>query len=99
MEASMNDIWYGILQAFQLIYTLDQNLIDRVEKYASIKHIFIKNQHDDQKMIEILNEIIRDLKNYDLEFRIQELESKFSKDFNESTFNEIKELKKLQKIN
>ena len=31
--------------------------------------------------------------------RIEELESKFSKDFNESTFNEIKELKKLQKIN
>ena len=24
----MNDIWYGVLQAFQLIYTLDQNLID-----------------------------------------------------------------------
>ena len=24
----MNDIWYGILQAFQLIYTLDQDLID-----------------------------------------------------------------------
>ena len=28
MEASMNDIWYGILQAFQLIYTLDQDLIE-----------------------------------------------------------------------
>ena len=27
------------------------------------------------------------------------LKSKFSKDFNENTFNEIKELKKLQKIN
>ena len=24
----MNDIWYGILQAFQLIYTLDQDLIE-----------------------------------------------------------------------
>ena len=78
---------------------IDQNLIDRVEKYASIKHIFIKNQHDDQKMIEILNEIIRDLKNYDLEFRIADLESKFSKDLSETTFNELKELKKLQKIN
>ena len=64
-----------------------------------IKHIFIKNQHDDQKMIEILNEIIRDLKNYDLEFRIADLESKFSKDLSETTFNELKELKKLQKIN
>ena len=32
--------------------------------------------------------------NYDLEFRIQELESKFSKDLTEATFNELKELKK-----
>ena len=29
MEASMNDIWYGILQAFQLIYTLDQDDTDQ----------------------------------------------------------------------
>ena len=32
--------------------------------------------------------------NYDLEHRIQELESKFSKDLSEATFNELKELKK-----
>ena len=38
--------------------------------------------------------ISRDLNNYDLEFRIQELESKFSKDLSEATFNELKELKK-----
>ena len=41
----------------------------------------------------------RGLKNYDLEFRIADLESKFSKDLSETTFNELKELKKLQKIN
>ena len=41
----------------------------------------------------------RDLKNYELEMRIEELEAKFSKDFNETTFNELKELKKLQKTN
>ena len=35
----------------------------------------------------------------ELEYRIEELESKFSKDLSESTFNEIRELKKLQKIN
>ena len=45
------------------------------------------------------NEIIRDLKNYELEFRIADLESKFSKDLSETTFNELKELKKQQKIN
>ena len=51
-------------------------------------------------IIELLNDIIRDLKDYDLEFRIQELESKFSKDLSETTFNELqKELKKKQNIN
>ena len=78
---------------------VDQTLINRIYKYASVKHILDKNFDDDQKIIEILNEIIRDLKNYELEFRISELESKFSKDLSEKTFNELKELKKLQKIN
>ena len=40
-----------------------------------------------------------DLKTYDLEFRINELESKFSKDLSENTFNEIRELKKQKNIN
>ena len=50
-------------------------------------------------VIEILEDISRDLMNYDLEFRIQELESKFSKDLSEATFNELKELKKKKNIN
>ena len=78
---------------------VDQNLISRVLKYASIKHIMIKNFDEDEKILEILSEIIRDLKNYELEIRIEELESRFSKDLSEVTFNELKELKKLQKIN
>ena len=78
---------------------IDKNLIDRVFKYASVKHILNKNIEDDQKILEIFNEIVRDLKNYDLEFRIAELESKFSKDLSENTFNELKELKKQQKPN
>ena len=78
---------------------VDQNLIERVLKYASIKHIMIKNFNDDEKILEILSEIIRDLKNYELEIRIEELESRFSKDLSEVTFNELKELKKQQKIN
>ena len=78
---------------------IDKNLIDRVFKYASVKHILNKNLEDDQKILEIFNEILRDLKNYDLEFRIAELESKFSKDLSENTFNELKELKKQQKTN
>ena len=57
------------------------------------------NQNNQDKMFELLEEISRDLKNYDLEFRIEELESKFSKDLSESTFNEIRELKKQKNIN
>ena len=55
--------------------------------------------NDDHEIIELLEDTSRDLMNYDLEFRIQELESKFSKDLSEATFNELKELKKKQNIN
>ena len=59
-----------------------------------------RNKLDNENVvIEILEDINRDLNNYDLEYRIQELESKFSKDLSEATFNELKELKKKQNIN
>ena len=78
---------------------VDKNLVNRVMNYASIKHIISKNLNDNEKILEIFTEIIQDLKNYELEQRISDLESKFSKDMSETTFNEIKELKKQQKIN
>ena len=78
---------------------IDSQLIDKIFKFASIKHILNNNKNDVQKVLELLEEIKRDLKNYELEYRIEELESKFSKDLSESTFNEIRELKKLQNIN
>jgi len=77
---------------------LDKNLVNRVMNYASVKHIISKNLNDDEKILEIFTEIIQDLKNHELEQRIFELESKFSKDMSEVTFNELKELKKQQKI-
>ena len=78
---------------------LDNQLTEKINKFAPIKYI-LKNQSDnDEKIIEILEDISRDLMNYDLEFRIQELESKFSVDMSESTFNELKELKKKQNLN
>ena len=78
---------------------LDKQLINKINKFAPIKHI-LKNQSDDKhKVIEFLDDISRDLMNYDLEFRIQELESKFSIDMSETTFNELKELKKKQNLN
>ncbi len=79
--------------------SIDKQLIDRIIKFASIKHILNNYKEDNEKIFDLLQEIERDLKNYELELRIEELESKFAKDFNENTFNEIKELKKLQKIN
>jgi DNA primase len=79
--------------------SIDSQLVDKIFKFASIKHILNNNQNDQNKMFELLEEISRDLKNYDLEFRIEELESKFSKDLSESTFNEIRELKKQKNIN
>ena len=81
------------------ILKIDQSLINRILKYASIKHILFKNLNDDDKILEILSELIRDLKNYELELRIMDLESRFSEDLSETTFNELKELKKQQKIN
>ncbi len=78
---------------------IDNQLIEKITKFAPIKHI-LKNKSDNQhEVIELLDDINRDLNNYDLEFRIQELESKFSKDLSEATFNELKELKKKQNIN
>ena len=78
---------------------LDKQLLDRINKFAPIKHILKNKNNNDQEIIELLEDISRDLMNYDLEFRIQELESKFSKDLSEATFNELKELKKKQNIN
>ena len=78
---------------------LDIQLTEKINKFAPIKHILKNQSDDDQKIIELLEDISRDLMNYDLEFRIQELESKFSVDMSESTFNELKELKKKQNLN
>ena len=82
-----------------LSINIDPEIIDRINKFASIKYILKSSKNDQNKITDLLVEIIKDLKNYELERRIEELESKFSKDLSESTFNEIKELKKLQKVN
>ncbi len=78
---------------------LDTQLMDKINKFASIKHILNNLKNNSDKIFEIVDEISRDLKNYDLEYRIQELESRFSKDLSENTFNELKELKKQKNLN
>ena len=78
---------------------IDNQIIEKITKFAPIKHI-LKNRSDDEHVvIELIDDISRDLNNYDLEYRIAELESKFSRDLSEETFNELKELKKKQNIN
>jgi DNA primase len=78
---------------------LDKQLLDKINKFAPIKHILKNKPNNDNQVIELLDDISKDLFNFDLEFRIQELESKFSKDMSETTFNELKELKNERKIN
>ena len=78
---------------------LDKQLIDKINKFAPIKYILKKKNKNEDKVIELLDDISKDLFNYNLELRIQELESKFSKDLSETTFNELKELKNERKTN
>ena len=78
---------------------IDFQILERINKFAPIKNIFKNKSKDEYEVIELLEDISRDLMNYDLEHRIQELESKFSKDLSEATFNQLKELKKKQNIN
>ena len=78
---------------------IDKQIVEKINKFAPIKYILKNKSGNEHEVIELLDDIGRDLNNYDLEFRIQELESKFSKDLSEATFNELKELKKKQNIN
>ena len=84
--------------AFSVI-NLDKQLLDKINKFAPIKHILKNKTDNDDQIIELLDDISKDLFNFDLEIRIQELESRFSKDMSETTFNELKELKNERKIN
>ena len=75
---------------------IDNNFLDKINKFASIKHISENVKKDESKLIEIFEEMKKDLNNIALDIQISDLESKFSKDLSENTFNKIIELKKLQ---
>jgi len=77
----------------------DKQLLDKINKFAPIKHILKNKPKNDNQVIELLDDISKDLFNHDLELRIQELESKFSEDLSETTFNQLKELKNERKTN
>ena len=78
---------------------IDKKFLDNINKFATVKHIIKKNDDNHLKLLEIFEDIKKDLKTYSLELRIQELESKFAEDFNQNTFDEIRRLKKEQNIN
>ncbi len=78
---------------------IDSQLLEKIYKFAPIKNIVKNKSNNEHEILELIDDVNRDLNNYDLEFRIQELESKFSRDLSETTFNELKELKKKQNIN
>ena len=78
---------------------IDKQLLDKINKFAPIKHILKNKPKNDNQVIELLDDISKDLFNHDLELRIQELESKFSEDLSETTFNQLKDLKNERKTN
>ena len=51
---------------------LDKQLLDTINKFAPIKHILKSKSDNANEIIELLDDITRDLNSYDLEFRIQE---------------------------
>jgi len=97
-ETIISELKTGILVNTETL-NLDPELLKKIYKFAPIKHILKNKPNDDHIIFELLEDISRDLINFDLELRIQELESKFSKDLSEVTFNQLKELKKKQNIN
>ena len=78
---------------------VNDNMLEKINKFASVKHISINIQRDENKLKEIFFEMKKDIKNLLLDKQIIELESKFSTDMDQTTLNEIIELKKLQNNN
>ena len=83
----------------QNLLPIDQTILNEIQKFASVKHISSNIKRDDMKLEEIFNEMKKDLKHLFLEKKISMLESKFSQDMDQNTFNEIIELKKLHNNN
>ena len=71
------------------------NLIKDISQNSFIKNIFLKK--DNNQQIELLNEILKELNEIKFSKKIDELESKLMKDFDEKAYSDLIELK--SKIN
>ena len=71
------------------------NLIKDISQNSFIKNIFLKK--DNTQQIELLNEILKELNEIKFSKKIDELESKLMKDFDEKSYSDLIELK--NKIN
>tara|TARA_Y100000590_G_scaffold457314_1_gene609689 strand:- start:600 stop:2375 length:1776 start_codon:yes stop_codon:yes gene_type:complete len=67
------------------------NLIEDVNQNSVIKNIFLKKNQKEQ--IELLNEILKDLNDIKFSKKIDELENKLMKKFDEKSFSDLMELK------
>ena len=71
------------------------NLIKDIGQNSFIKNIFLKK--DNNQQIELLNEILKELNEIKFSKKIDELENKLIKDFDEKAYSDLIELK--SKIN
>ena len=67
------------------------NLIKDISQNSFIKNIFLKK--DNNQQIELLNEIFKELNEIKFSKKIDELESKLMKDFDEKSYSDLIELK------
>tara|TARA_B100000959_G_scaffold283780_1_gene353539 strand:+ start:161 stop:1927 length:1767 start_codon:yes stop_codon:yes gene_type:complete len=67
------------------------NLIDNINQNAVIKNIFLKK--DENEQIELLNEILKELNEIKFSKKIDDLEKKLIKEFDEKSYSYLMELK------
>ena len=67
------------------------NLVNDINQNVVIKNIFLKK--DQEKQIELLNEILKELNEIKFSKRIDELENKLIKEFDEKSYSDLMQLK------
>ena len=67
------------------------NLIDEINRNSFIRNIFLKKSENQQ--IELLNEILRELNEIKFSKKIDELENKLIKEFDEKSYSDLMVLK------